>query len=66
MKFKFLIVLTMVLCAFCVLPVNAYEIIKNPNLVDLGTNPTYNEISVTYEYQEHYTYIWKDLQYSQR
>ena len=63
MNFKFLIVLTIVLCAFCVMSVNASEIeSKNPNLLDLGINPTYSELSVTYSDTEHHTIIWKDLE----
>ena len=62
MNLKFLIVLTMVICALCVIPVNAEIISKIPNIDNLGINPTYNELAVTYSDQEHFLFIWKDLE----
>ena len=50
MRFKFIIVLTIVLSAFLVLPVNAdnsWIISKSPNEENLGNNPTYQTLSVT-------------------
>ena len=57
MKFKFLIVLTIVLSALCVLPVNAdfnFDDTTIPNNYDLGTNPTneYCVFSVSSAYNE--------------
>ena len=49
MKFKFLIVLTIVLSVLCVLPVNANTWNKEPNITDLGYNPEYSTLSISYD-----------------